>query len=155
GLASSAQKNAALSAIASDLRRASNAILAANAEDCAEARASGATAAFLDRLTLDERRVAAMADGVAASADLAGPIGARMDAWMRPNGLRIERIRVPLGVIGVIYESRPNVTADAAALCLKAGNAVILRGGSESFRSAHAIHTAIIGALQTSRLPEA
>src|SRR5690606_25849649 len=101
-------------------------ILAANAEDVADSRASGATAAFVDRLALDDKRVEAMAAGLETIALLDDPVGAVMERWTRPNGLVIERVRVPLGVIGVIYESRPNVTADAGALCLKAGNAVIL-----------------------------
>ena len=110
-------------------------ILAANAEDMAEAKAAGANAAFLDRLALDDKRVAAMADGRRGGARLADPVGKVTERWTRPNGMTIERVRVPLGVVGIIYESRPNVTADAAALCLKAGNAAILRGGSESQRS--------------------
>jgi glutamate-5-semialdehyde dehydrogenase len=130
-------------------------ILAANAEDVAEAQASGATSAFIDRLSLDEKRVAAMADGIEVVRDLADPVGAVMESWTRPNGMTIERVRVPLGVVGVIYESRPNVTADAAVLCLKAGNAVILRGGSESFRSARAIHAALVEGLRAAGLPEA
>jgi len=154
-LATSAQKNAVLFGMANELRAASAAILIANAEDLAEARHSRATPAFLDRLALDERRIAAMADGVEAVAGLPDPIGTVINAWTRPNGLRIERVRVPLGVIGVIYESRPNVTADAAALCLKAGNAVILRGGSESFSSTRAIHAAILKALRAGGLAEA
>ena len=114
------------------------AILAANAEDVAEAKSAGATAAFLDRLTLDAKRVEAMAAGVDVVRKLKDPVGTVMASWRRPNGMRIERVRVPLGVVGVIYESRPNVTADAGVLCLKAGNAVILRGGSDSFRSSQA-----------------
>src|SRR6516225_409962 len=110
-------------------------ILAANAEDVAEARAAGATAAFLDRLALDEKRVVATAQGIEVVRALPDPVGAVMERWQRPNGLTIERVRVPLGVVGIIYESRPNVTADAGTLCLKAGNASILRGGSESYRS--------------------
>src|SRR5262245_14200535 len=135
-LAPSAQKDEALAAMARALRPRAPDILAANAEDVAEAKNSGANRAFIDRLLLDDRRVAAMADGLDVVRALADPVGAVMEAWTRPNGMRIERVRVPLGVIGVIYESRPNVTADAAALCLKSGNAVILRGGSESLRSA-------------------
>src|SRR3972149_2338174 len=124
-LAPSAHKDAALAAMAAAVRDAWAAILAANAEDIAEAKAGGATAAFLDRLQLDDRRIAAMADGVEIVRDLPDPVGAVTESWSRPHGMRIERVRVPLGVIGVIYESRPNVTADAGALCLKAGNAVI------------------------------
>src|SRR5262245_15279273 len=137
--APSARKDAALAAMAQALREGTAAILAANQKDMADARAGGATAAFLDRLALDEKRVAAMADGLDVVRALPDPVGTVMDRWTRPNGMTIERVRVPLGVIGVIYESRPNVTADAGALCLKAGSAVILRGGSESFRSTRAI----------------
>src|SRR5258707_2431661 len=129
-------------------------ILAANAEDVAEAKAAGANAAFLDRLTLTPKIVAAMADGIEVVRRLPDPVGAVMESWTRPNGMTIERVRVPLGVVGVIYESRPNVTADAAVLCLKAGNAVILRGGSESFRSARAIHAALVEGLRAVDLPE-
>jgi glutamate-5-semialdehyde dehydrogenase len=152
-LAPAAAKDAALMAMAEAIVQAAPAILAANAEDLASARAQGATAAFLDRLTLDDRRIAAMAEGVRTVARLADPIGAVMDAWRRPNGMRIERVRVPLGVIGVIYESRPNVTADAGSLCLKAGNAVILRGGSDGFRSSQAIHAALAAGLARAGLP--
>jgi glutamate-5-semialdehyde dehydrogenase len=142
-LAPSAQKNRALAAMAKAIRAASSAILAANAQDRDDAKAAGATPAFLDRLALDRGRVAAMADGIDVIRKLKDPIGAVMASWRRPNGMRIERVRVPLGVVGVIYESRPNVTADAGALSLKAGNAAILRGGSESFRSCQAIHAAM------------
>jgi glutamate-5-semialdehyde dehydrogenase len=153
-LAPAAQKDRALAAMAQAVRDGSAMILAANAEDVAEARNGGATAAFLDRLTLDAKRVAAMADGIDVVRGLADPVGTVTEAWTRPNGLRIERVRVPLGVVGVIYESRPNVTADAGALCLKAGNAVILRGGSESFRSTRAIHAALAAGLGAAGLPE-
>jgi glutamate-5-semialdehyde dehydrogenase len=139
--------------MAEAVRAARSAILAANAEDIAEARAGGATPAFIDRLMLDDKRVAAMVEGIEVVAALADPVGTVSDSWTRPNGLRIERVRVPLGVVGVIYESRPNVTADAGSLCLKAGNAVILRGGSESFRSARAIHAALATGLRTAGLP--
>jgi len=148
------QKNTALAAMAAALRNAVPDILAANSEDLADARSSGATPAFVDRLQLDARRVEAMADGVEVVRELADPVGTVIDSWTRPNGLRIERMRVPLGVIGVIYESRPNVTADAGALALKAGNAVILRGGSESFRSSRAIHRALVAGLTQAGLPE-
>ncbi|MEA2978017.1 MAG: glutamate-5-semialdehyde dehydrogenase [Alphaproteobacteria bacterium] len=154
-LAPSARKNAGLAAMAKALRAQASAILAANAEDIAEAKSGGANAAFLDRLGLDAAAVAAMADGVEVVGGLADPIGTVTEAWTRPNGMRIERVRVPLGVIGVIYESRPNVTVDAAVLCLKAGNAVILRGGSESFRSTRAIHAALAEGLRQAGLPEA
>jgi glutamate-5-semialdehyde dehydrogenase len=153
-LSSGGQRDKALAAMAGALRDSTAGILAANAEDVAEAKASGATAAFLDRLSLDVERVSAMADGVAVVRDLTDPVGAVTESWTRPNGMTIERVRVPLGVIGVIYESRPNVTADAAVLCLKAGNAVILRGGSESFRSARAIHAALVEGLRAADLPE-
>jgi glutamate-5-semialdehyde dehydrogenase len=154
-LAPAARKNRALAAMAKAIRRARPAILAANAEDVAEAKSAGATIAFLDRLTLDAQRVEAMAAGLDVIRKLKDPVGAVMASWRRPNGMRIERVRVPLGVIGVIYESRPNVTADAAALCLKAGNAAILRGGSEGFRSARAIHAALVEGLAQAELPAA
>jgi glutamate-5-semialdehyde dehydrogenase len=153
-LAATSDKDAALNAMGEAIRAAAPAILSANAEDVAEARSRGATSAFIDRLALNEERVAAMAEGIAVVAGLEDPVGALIDAWDRPNGMRIERVRVPLGVIGVIYESRPNVTADAAALCLKAGNAVILRGGSDSFRSARAIHAALVDGIRSAGLPE-
>jgi glutamate-5-semialdehyde dehydrogenase len=153
-LASTAQKNAALAAMAVAIRARKADILAANAEDLAEAKADNATAAFLDRLALDDTRVAAMADGLDVVRRLADPVGTIMDAWQRPNGMTIERVRTPLGVIGIIYESRPNVTADAGALCLKAGNAAILRGGSESLRSTRAIHAALAEGLRQAGLPE-
>jgi glutamate-5-semialdehyde dehydrogenase len=153
-LSSGARRNEALAAMAKAIRDSEAGILAANAEDVAEAKASGTTAAFLDRLTLTPKGVAAMAAGIEVVRDLADPVGAVTERWTRPNGMTIERVRVPLGVIGVIYESRPNVTADAAVLCLKAGNAVILRGGSESFRSARAIHAALVEGLRAADLPE-
>jgi glutamate-5-semialdehyde dehydrogenase len=153
-LADTAQKNAALEAMGQALRERRGEILAANAEDLAEARSTGATAAFLDRLKLDDKRIAAMADGLDVVRDLADPVGTVTEAWTRPNGMRIERVRVPLGVIGIIYESRPNVTADAGALCLKAGNAAILRGGSESLRSTRAIHASLTQGLKAAGLPE-
>jgi glutamate-5-semialdehyde dehydrogenase len=151
-LAPSAQKDAALAAMAQALRDRRREILGANADDIADAKA--ATAAFIDRLALDEKRIAAMADSLDVVRALPDPVGTVMEAWTRPNGMRIERVRVPLGVVGVIYESRPNVTADAGALTLKAGNAVILRGGSESFRSARAIHAALADGLRAAGLPE-
>jgi glutamate-5-semialdehyde dehydrogenase len=154
-LAAPARKNRALAAMAAAIRAARAAILAANAEDVAEAKASGAAAAFLDRLTLDAKRVEAMAAGIDVVRKLKDPVGTVLASWRRPSGMRIERVRVPLGVVGVIYESRPNVTADAGALCLKAGNAVILRGGSESFRSARAIHAALVEGLAEAGLPPA
>ncbi len=153
-LSPAAQRDKALTAMAQAIRDSEAAILAANAEDVAEVKAAGTNASFLDRLTLNPKGVASMASGIEVVRDLADPIGAVMESWTRPNGMTIERVRVPLGVIGVIYESRPNVTADAAVLCLKAGNAVILRGGSESFRSARAIHAALVEGLRAAGLPE-
>ena len=154
-LATSDAKNRALHAAAAEIRRQSAAILAANALDVAEARARGTAPAFIDRLTLDPPRVEAMARGVDEIADLPDPVGRVLATYERPNGLNIERVSTPLGVIGVIYESRPNVTADAGALCLKAGNAVILRGGSESLRSSRAIHHCLVAGLAAAGLPEA
>ena len=154
-LAPAAQRTQALAAMAKAIRGSRAAILAANAEDRAEAKSGGATAAFLDRLSLDAARVDAMAAGLDVIRKLKDPVGTVMASWRRPNGMRIERVRVPLGVVGVIYESRPNVTADAGALCLKAGNAAILRGGSESFRSCRAIHAALVEGLVAAGLPAA
>jgi glutamate-5-semialdehyde dehydrogenase len=154
-LAPTAQKDSALAAMAAAIRTRQAQILAANAEDMAEAKAAGATAAFLDRLALDGRRVAAMADALEVVRGLADPVGAVTERWTRPNDMSIERVRVPIGVVGIIYESRPNVTADAASLCLKAGNAAILRGGSESYRSNQAIHAALVEGMRTASLPEA
>jgi glutamate-5-semialdehyde dehydrogenase len=154
-LAPTRQKDEALAAMAHECRARRSDIQAANAQDLAEAKASGASAAFLDRLALDDKRVAAMAQGLDVVRDLADPVGTVTERWRRPNGMTIERVRVPLGVIGIIYESRPNVTADAAALSLKAGNAAILRGGSESHRSNRAIHVALLAALRKAHLPEA
>jgi glutamate-5-semialdehyde dehydrogenase len=153
-LAPARQKDDALAAAAEEIRARTGDILAANVRDLAEAKASNATAAFLDRLALDEKRVNAMAAGLAVVRGLPDPIGSVTERWQRPNGMMIERVRVPLGVIGIIYESRPNVTADAAALCLKAGNAAILRGGSESYRSNAAIHAALLAGLRNAGLPE-
>jgi glutamate-5-semialdehyde dehydrogenase len=154
-LAPSEQKNRALEAMERAIRANAQTILAANAEDVAEARAGGMTAAFLDRLTLTEARVKAMADGVATVRDIADPVGVITESWQRPNGMTIERVRVPLGVVAVIFESRPNVAADAGVLCLKSGNAVILRGGSDSFRSCRAIHDCLVQGLSEAGLPEA
>src|SRR6202166_2887400 len=153
-LADSSLKNQALLAAAAAIRAQAVAILAANADDMRDGEASGMSAALLDRLSLDAKRVEAMARGLEEVAALADPVGVTIAEWTRPNGIRIERVRVPLGVIGIIYESRPNVTADAAALGLKAGNAVILRGGSDSFRSSRAIHAALAAALSGASLPE-
>jgi glutamate-5-semialdehyde dehydrogenase len=153
-LASPTQKNTALAAMAKAVRMQAAAILAANAEDVAEAKAATASAAFVDRLMLDQARVIAMADGIDIVRGLPDPVGKVTESWTRPNGMTIERVRVPLGVVGIIYESRPNVTADAGALCLKAGNAAILRGGSESYRSVRAIHAALAQGLREAKLPE-
>ena len=153
-LASPEQKNRALAGIAKAIRADAAAIIAANAEDLIEARANGATSAFIDRLALDPKRVEGIAEAIDTIRDIADPVGTVTERWTRPNGMIIERVRVPLGVIGVIFESRPNVTADAGALCLKAGNAVILRGGSESFRSCRAIHASIVKGLREANLPE-
>src|ERR1700676_1507541 len=154
-LAPAGQKNRALEAIEAAIRAGSAAILAANAEDGAEVRAGGASTAFLDRLALSEARIKAMADGVKVVRDIPDPVGAITETWERPNGMTIERVRVPLGVVAVIFESRPNVTADAGVLCLKSGNAVILRGGSDSFRSCRAIHDCLVQGLREADLPEA
>jgi len=137
---SGGERDAALSAAAAEIRRRSAMIAEANARDMAAARARGLGDAMLDRLMLDDDRIEAMAAGLDAIVGLQDPLGRVLASWERPNGLVIERVSVPLGVIGIIYESRPNVTADAAALCVKSGNAVILRGGSESHRSGNAIH---------------
>ena len=152
-LAPSAFKDAALRAAAREIRRAAAAILVANALDVEAARAAGATPAALDRLTLDPKRIEAMARGVEEIADLPDPVGRVLAVFERPNGLRIERVTTPLGVIGVIYESRPNVTADAGALCLKSGNATILRGGSDSPRSSAVIHRCLVAGLESAGLP--
>jgi glutamate-5-semialdehyde dehydrogenase len=154
-LAAPAQKNRALAAMAAAIRNSRAAILAANTQDQAEAKKGGATPAFLDRLALDAERVEAMAAGLDTIRKLKDPVGTVLASWRRPNGMRIERVRVPLGVVGVIYESRPNVTADAGALCLKAGNAAILRGGSESFRSCRAIRAALVEGIVDAGLPAA
>ena len=154
-LASTDAKNRALRAAAGEIRRQSGAILAANALDVADAEARGTAASFLDRLTLDPARVEAIARGLEEIADLPDPVGRVLARFERPNGLKIERVSTPLGVIGVIYESRPNVTADAGGLCLKAGNAAILRGGSESLRSSAAIHACLVAGLKAAGIPEA
>jgi glutamate-5-semialdehyde dehydrogenase len=154
-LAPAAQKNRALAAMAKAIRGSRSAILAANEQDVAEAKSAGVSAAFVDRLTLQPAGIEAMATGLEAIRKLKDPVGSVMASWRRPNGMRIERVRVPLGVVGVIYESRPNVTADAGALCLKAGNAVILRGGSDGFRSSRAIHAALVEGLVEAGLPAA
>jgi glutamate-5-semialdehyde dehydrogenase len=152
--ATTQQKNAALRAGAKRLRASRELVLTANAADVQDAKVKQLSPALLDRLRLDAGRVDAMAQGLEAIAELADPIGKQLAQWSRPNGMRIERVSVPLGVIGIIYESRPNVTADAGALCLKSGNAVILRGGSESIRSSAAIHAVLQQALAEGGLPE-
>ncbi len=149
-----AAKTQALEAAADAILAATEMIVAANAEDMADAEAKALSAAMLDRLRLDGPRVAAMAQGLRDVAAQDDPVGAVMADWQRPNGLRIRRVRTPLGVVGVIYESRPNVTADAGGLCLKSGNAAILRGGSESFRSAGAILAGLHAGLRAAGLPE-
>ena len=149
-----AKKDQALRAGAASLRARQSEILAANAEDMSAAQERGLRASLLDRLALDAVRIEAMAAGLEAVALLEDPVGAELARWRRPNGLDIARVRVPLGVIGVIYESRPNVTADAGALCLKAGNAAILRGGSESFHSSRAILACLQQGLAEAGLPE-
>ncbi len=151
--AGTAAKNEALSAAAGAIRAGAARILDANTRDMAAARAANLTSALLDRLALDERRIESMARGIEDVMRLPDPIGTTAAEWRRPNGLRIQRVRVPLGVIGIIYESRPNVTADAGALCLKSGNAVILRGGSESRHSNAAIHACLVEGLGAADLP--
>ncbi len=146
-------RNAALHAAAAELRTRRAEILDANATDMRAARERELSAAMLDRLMLDDSRIEAMAAGLEAIAGLPDPLGRVMAEWQRPNGLAIQRVAVPLGVIGIIYESRPNVTADAAGLCVKSGNAVILRGGSESFHSSHAIHACLVSGLEQAGLP--
>src|SRR3954463_12398164 len=154
-LASTDAKNEALERMAARLELSSGKIIEANRQDLEAAQNQGRDAAFLDRLRLDAMRVAAMARGLREVAALADPVGQVMAHWTRPNGLEISRVRVPLGVIGMIYESRPNVGADAAGLCLKSGNAVILRGGSDSFHSARAIHAAVVDGLRMAGVPAA
>ena len=151
--ATAERKHAALIAMAESLWKNRAAILNANAIDMATARENGISGAFLDRLELNEERIRGMCDGIRAIAELPDPVGTVIAEWGRPNGLHIERVRTPLGVIGVIFESRPNVTADAGALCMKAGNAVILRGGSDSFHSSRAIHHCLEEGLKAAGLP--
>ncbi len=154
-LAPAEQKNRALELMAAAVRGQVSSILDANSEDVTEARSAGVTGAFLDRLALDPARVEAIAKGIDAVRAVNDPVGVVAESWTRPNGMRIERVRVPLGVIGIIYESRPNVTADAGVLCLKSGNATILRGGSDSMRSSRAIVAAMVEGLRAAGLPEA
>ncbi|QCM11831.1 glutamate-5-semialdehyde dehydrogenase [Agrobacterium tumefaciens] len=153
-IAGTDQKNRALLAMASAIEASREMILAANGKDLAAADNAGLAASFIDRLTLNDARIAGIAEGIRLVAALPDPVGEVIAAWDRPNGLKIERVRTPLGVIGVIYESRPNVTADAGALCLKAGNAVILRGGSDSQHSSRAIHACLVEGLKIAGLPE-
>jgi glutamate-5-semialdehyde dehydrogenase len=152
-IASTAQKDAALRAMATALRAASADIVTANAGDVAAAKAQGKNAAFLDRLTLDGPRVEAMARAVESVCALPDPVGEVTERWTRPNGLAVKKVRLPLGVVLMIFESRPNVTSDAAALCLKSGNAAILRGGSEAFASNQAIEKALGAGLSSAGLP--
>lgn len=153
-IAGTDQKNRALLAMASAIEASRETILAANGKDLAAADNAGLAASFIDRLTLNDARIAGIAEGIRSVAALSDPVGEVIAAWDRPNGLKIERVRTPLGVIGVIYESRPNVTADAGALCLKAGNAVILRGGSDLQHSSRAIHACLVEGLKIAGLPE-
>lgn len=153
-IATADAKNHALDAMAAEILAGRDAILAANAIDLANARESGVAASFIDRLTLTAERIEGIAGALRDIAGLKDPVGDVIAEWDRPNGLHIERVRTPLGVIGVIYESRPNVTADAGALCLKAGNAVILRGGSDSVNSSQAIHSCLVAGLKAAGLPE-
>ena len=154
-VATAESKMRALNAAADAVWATRDTILAANAKDLDFGRDRGLSAAMMDRLALDEERIAGIVTGLRAVAAQDDPIGAVMDEWDQPSGLHIRRVRTPIGVIGVIYESRPNVTADAGALCLKSGNAVILRGGSESFHSSSAIHAALVSGLETAGLPAA
>ena len=153
-LAPTAAKNAALSAAADEIRVQAAGIMAENKKDLAAAKAAGLTPAFLDRLALDAKRIESMAKGLEEIAGLPDPVGGVIAHWTRPNGLDIARVRVPLGVIGIIYESRPNVTADAGALCLKAGNAAILRGGSDSYHSSRAIAACLARGVSAAGLPD-
>lgn len=153
-VATAERKHAALIGMAQAILRHEQDILDANAIDIKNGEQSGLSASFMDRLKLDPARIRAMADGISEIAGLRDPVGDVIAAWDRPNGLHIERVRTPLGVVGVIYESRPNVTADAGALCLKAGNPVILRGGSDSLNSSAAIHACLVEGLKAAKLPQ-
>ncbi len=152
--AASSVKDKALRGMAIALRESETDILTANEHDLQAAEEKALSAAMIDRLKLDHARIEAIAASLEEIASMNDPIGEEIASWERPNGLAISRIRVPLGVIGIIYESRPNVTADAGALCLKSGNAVILRGGSESFHSSKAIHNCLVSGLKAVGLPE-
>src|SRR5687767_11386525 len=153
--ADTAAKDKSLQAIAAEIRTRQRSILQENAKDVAAARAAGNDAAFVDRLALDAKLVEQMAAGVEQVARLADPVGSLSERVRRPTGIEVARMRVPLGVVGIIYESRPNVTADAAALCIKSGNACILRGGSEALASNRAIAACVRAGLKSARLPEA
>jgi len=153
-LASNETRNAAILAMAKHVRSAQNAIINANSEDMRLGAQKGLSPAMLDRLKLDTERIEGIASGLEAVAALPDPVGAEEERWTRPNGLTIAKVRTPIGVIGMIYESRPNVTADAASLCLKSGNACVLRGGSEALRSNTAIHQALVKGLIDAGLPE-
>ena len=152
-IATTEQKNAALGAAANSIRANSQFILNANGKDLQAARNNAMAASLIDRLMLDLDRIEAIAKGIEAIAELPDPVGEVIAEWRRPNGLEISRVRTPLGVIGIIYESRPNVTADAGALCLKSGNAAILRGGSDSFHSSRAIHACLAAGFEKRRPP--
>ncbi|HEY8209279.1 MAG TPA: glutamate-5-semialdehyde dehydrogenase [Myxococcaceae bacterium] len=155
GVVDTARKDAALRGMAAALRDLRGEIRAANAEDVEASRKDGKPAAFLDRLLLDDKRIEGMAKAVEEVADLPDPVGEVVEKWKRPNGLQIQKVRLPLGVVLMIYESRPNVTSDAAALCLKSGNAVVLRGGSEAFKSNRAIASALHRGMEAAGLPPA
>ncbi|MEX0643762.1 MAG: aldehyde dehydrogenase family protein, partial [Parvularculaceae bacterium] len=153
-LAPTDQKNTALLAAAENIRASAPAILAANTEDVETAQDDHLSKAMIDRLRLDDARLQSIVDGLRAVAALPDPVGKKIAEWTRPNGLSFERVRTPIGVIAIIYESRPNVTIDAAALCLKAGNAAILRGGSEALRTSTSLFRCFADALKASGLPE-
>src|SRR5258705_1579934 len=153
--ATTAAKNRALAAMAKELRAQEKSLLEANRADVAQAKKDGLDAAFVDRLTLNPERIEQMAEGLESIVTLPDPVGEISDMATRPTGIEVARMRVPLGVIGIVYESRPNVTADAAGLCLKAGNACILRGGSEALRSNLAIAACVRAGLKAAGLPEA
>mgnify|MGYP000580850741 CR=1 FL=1 len=152
--ASTDLKNRALLAAAESIWNNRETILEANGKDMKAGSANGLSGSFMDRLMLDEARIEAMMDGLRQISELKDPVGDEIDRWQRPNGLDISRVRTPLGVIGVIFESRPNVTADAGALCLKSGNAVILRGGTDSYHSSNAIHACLVDGLKAAGLPD-
>ncbi|MEO9169231.1 MAG: aldehyde dehydrogenase family protein, partial [Aestuariivirga sp.] len=152
--ATTAQKNSALLAMAKAIRAAAKEILAANAKDLEAAKSKDLKSSFVDRLTLNPARLEAMATGLEEIAALNDPVGRVLEKWTRPNGMEISRIAVPIGVIGIIFESRPNVTADAGGLCLKSGNAAILRGGSDGYHTSRAITAALQSGLKQAGLPE-